>query len=183
MAEEARPSATSLVAFFMSAVVLLAAGQTASGQERKPRPDLRPKEPSLHPTPTPAPLPDLIPWFTFNLAHRSTRADGTPCSIWNVSADSQNITLGPVPSSYALILERRTGPSGTFLEACPKCTFHVAGPLAGGVAGAGGVRQFNDCGYGPPYSPDFRIRVDIHNRVRESNERNNSEVRSFPRVD
>lgn len=134
------------------------------------------------PTPTPKPLPDLRPEVRFNRIRAETRADGTPCGIWNVYATAVNYELVPIRNSFQMVLERRSGLAEAFVEACDKCTFTI-GPMVSGEVKYGPARQFNDCGYGPAYSPDFRVLVDIHNTVKELNERNNVQVRSFPRVD
>jgi len=165
---------------------LAAASTDVEAQARAPKPPNFPSPtagPGMRPTPTP--LPDLRPDFVFNRVQTSTRADGTSCGIWNVTPlvvnTPTNEQYAATGVGFTIILERRTGPDWTFQEACPDCTFQIP-PLGGGIMGGGPDRQFNDCGYGPPYSPDFRLRVDIHNAVKESNERNNSQVRHFPVV-
>jgi len=180
------PANRGLISSFIPVLLLTIAAASAVGQSRAPKPQVLPRgtrPPLLRATPTPTPLPDLRPQFTFNRVEQSTRADGTPCGIWNITplvvnypTDEQYASTGV---GFTIILERRKGPGGTFEEACPHCTFQIP-PLGGGIMGGGPDRQFNDCGYGPAYSADFRIRVDINNVVKESNERNNSQVRSFP---
>ncbi len=173
----------------ITAVLLAAAAAAAEGQSRAPKPKVLPRgtpTPQLRPTPapTPRPLPDLVPDVVFNRVQQTTRADGTPCAIWDVFPEVVNY---PTNDQYAatevgftVVLERRTGPGDTFVLACPTCRFEIP-PLGGGLKSKHtSSRQFNDCGYGPAYSPYFRIRVDIKNVVEESNERNNAKVRPFP---
>jgi len=158
-------------------VAAVAAGPGAA----PPKPTAGPARELPRPKPpvaTQAPRPDLAPYINFDRVQESTRADGTPCGIWNVGAfvDERNLVA---TGGYTFVLERRTGRLGTFRLACPDCTF-ATGPMSGGERRFAPLRQFNDCGYGAPYNPDFRVRADTLNEVLESNEQNNSKVMHFP---
>ncbi len=120
-----------LVVAAVKAVEQLRAPRSKVPPRRTPAPQLRPT-----PNPTPRPLRELVSDVVFNRVQQTTRADGTPCAIWNVLPGVVNYPTNNQHAAtevgFTMVLERRTGPGDSFVLACPTCSFEIP-PLGGGL--------------------------------------------------
>lgn len=117
--------------------------------------------------------PDLVIGGTsFKVVKRTKAADGSYCQIYNLTVNVGNQGDGAAGDFTVRIERQKGGDNAPFELACPTCEWSVSG-LRAGYYSDFPPRQFNNCGNN---WNRFRVFVDYYNKVKESDENNNSKV-------
>lgn len=124
---------------------------------------------------TPTRMPDLIITdLDFQKVKSGIDSQGKTYWIFNIVIKVKNQGATPA-GAFKVLLERKIGPGGTFVTACPTCILVVAGLAAGATVDLP-PRQFNNAN---GMNSTFRATADFTTVVLESNELNNARVEAF----
>lgn len=119
--------------------------------------------------------PDLvISALNFKKVKSGIDSSGKTYWIFNVIITVKNQGAGAA-GPFKVLLERKIGPGGTFIQGCATCILDVAG-LGAGAALVLPPRQFNNAN---GMNSTFKATADSTNLVPETNEANNSLIGVF----
>jgi len=123
----------------------------------------------------PTKMPDLIITdLAFQKVKSGIDSQGQTYWIFNIIIKVKNQGATPA-GAFKVLLERKIGPGGTFITACPTCILDVVGLAAGATVDLP-PRQFNNAN---GMNSTFRATADFTTVVLESNELNNARVEAF----
>ncbi|HVN75991.1 MAG TPA: CARDB domain-containing protein [Thermoanaerobaculaceae bacterium] len=132
-------------------------------------------KPSPVPTVVQKGLPDLlVAKINFQFVKHLTSGSGGVCDLFNVVPTIANQGKASA-RGFKVGLEWNRGIGGTFVPACPSCSWQVPGGLAAGASQALQPIQFNNC----DWQLTFKVTADSENSVAESNEHNNSSTAAY----